>query len=140
MEEYGKKTVLELQALLKEKGLRSHGRKAELLQRLEAWDNMVTSSSMPPPLPPPPAVPAPPWPSASNFRSLTQNMQDKLPHLTRQSFEQYVLYRQTFDKAPNNDINAMKKGALLSEEKVRGMSYCQENNLHFFVGAVEAAM
>ncbi len=50
-----------------------------------------------------------------------------------------MLYKQTLNKEPNNEINAMKKGALLCEEKVRGMSDCKENNIHVYVGAVEAA-
>ncbi len=138
MDNYGKKSLLELQKLLRDKGIRAHGRKAELVQRLGAWDSMTSGPSPTPDLPPP--APTPPWPSAASFRSLNTGMKDKLPTMSRQSFEQYVIYRQSCDKVPNNDVNAMKKGALLSEDRVCGMSYCQENSTHFFVGSVQAAM
>ncbi len=141
MADYGKKTVLELQKLLREKGLRTNGRKVELVQRLESIDRMTAHPgyhSSEPDLPP--AAPSPPWPSASSFRSLTHEMQNKLPLMTKQSLEQYIIYRQASDKVPNNDLNALKKGCLLSEEKVEAMSYCEEKNFHYFIGIIGAAM
>ena len=138
---YGQKTVPQLQSLLRERGLRAYGRKVDLIQRLTAWDKMSDSqrnvslqSSIPP------AAKEPPWPEASSFRCLSATMQHTLPPMTKQHFEEYVIYRQACDKVPNNDLNAMVKGNLLSKDKVQGMSLCQKDGIHFFVGTVEAMM
>jgi len=40
----------------------------------------------------------------------------------------------------NQDNNAMKKGALLVRDKVRALSFCNEDKTSYFSGSVEASM
>ncbi len=80
-----------------------------------------------------------PWPPMSQFKSLTIALRDALPETTKQHVEQYVLYRQV-QEHPNQDISAMKQGALLTEDKVRGVSHCKDEDYHFFTSLVEAHM
>ncbi len=87
---YGKWTVPLLQDELRRRGVRCSGRKADLVERLQGLD-AIRTRERPPALPPP----APPiaWPDAAAFRSVTGALKDKLPDITKESLEQYVLYR-----------------------------------------------
>ncbi len=139
--QYGKKTVPELQALLRARGIRPFGRKADLVAALEKHDQMrATSAHLSPssaPSLPLDSISAT-WPPPGDFRSLTVQLQDQLPDLLFQQIEQYIMKWQGRDQEMLTEVRAVKHGKRMAS-RVHGLSHCFKD-LHFFTGAVDAEM
>ena len=138
---YGRKTLQELQQELRRRGVRSTGRKKDLVSRLEALDSMQargdastsSSSSVQ-------TSPQIPWPDVGSFRSLVQNSRVLLPEISLPHLEEYIVYRQEKDQEPNSDSRSMQRGHLLQRNKVAGMSFSKKGSHTFFSGLIEAEM
>lgn len=131
-------SLAELQKELRERGVRSSGRKADLVSRLVGLDSLRDTSALGPSVPRPSSSPA--WPNNAHFRSLVPSLRESLPPLAKEQIEEYVIYRQAQDREANRDVRAMNKGENLCEEgKVQGLSYYEEDAF-FFSGLVAASM
>jgi hypothetical protein len=137
---YGKMTLPHLRKELQQRQIKSSGRKAELVARLEALDSLIDTRLPQDPLPPAPPLQSICWPEAASFRSLVEDIRPHLPEITKSHVEEYILFRQQNDKEANSDLSALKQGALLAKDKVQGLSYCTSDNKIFFSGLVEAQM
>ncbi len=133
-------SLLQLRNELRIRQVKSTGRKAELVARLEALDSIQSTSTSHLEQEENPHPSSLQWPGNATFKSLTSEMKSVLPPVTKSHLEQYIIYRQQNDKAANADLSAMKQGALLSKEKVVGLSVACHEDAVFFCGAVEATM
>lgn len=124
---YSTKTVKELTAILKHRGLKTRGRKAELVERLEAEDRMAAHPRDPDPIVPDPS-PIQDVPPVSEFITLTVGNFNELPKVTRSSIESYIVYRQAHDRQTIGDNAAMLRGMKMLDQNVLAMSFSKSNS------------
>lgn len=140
MTEYGSWSVDKLRKELRLRGGRVTGPKNDLVCRLEAYDRnddfRGSSSSF---VMIPPAIQMPNWPT-TGFRTLTTSDKDRLPPLTSERVQEYIVFRQSVDMASNMDLKAILQGQQLFDS-VLALSFTPtENGNVLFSGVVEAAM
>ena len=92
-------TIQQLKKELVQCGAKFSGRKAELVKRLEDYERNQNFQSAPVLMPAENQFPS--WLNSSLFRSLTPEHRRLLPQIERSQIEQYVLYRQCYDKKEN---------------------------------------
>ncbi len=140
--EYHSWKLSSLQSELRSRGVVSHGRKKDLVQRLEALDKMGGFSA-------PSTVPTasgdiPNWPSSASvtFRSVCQDSKTSLPTFQQPHLDQYILLNQASSSSNIDPCtgNASKKAHKLTEDNVLGLSYCVVDQDFFFTGIVGATM
>jgi len=100
---YGDWTLVKLKTELSRIGAKTSGRKAELINRLEAYERNGNFNGEPFMIHP--QTPMPLWPSNAQFRSVTNEHFKLLPTIHCQQIDQYVLYRQTADTMENKVTN-----------------------------------
>ncbi|XP_069105994.1 uncharacterized protein [Argopecten irradians] len=125
---------------LAKRGAVLRGRKADLIERLEAYDRNKNFRDDVVLLPTP--SPLPDWPVGMfGFRQLTLDHRNQLPSLGMSQVEGYFLYRMAVDKQHQSDIQAITKGRLLLESgRVEACSFKAEASDVFLTGTVAAAM
>jgi hypothetical protein len=96
---FGHLTVDKLKLELAKRGAKTTGRKAELIERLEAYDRNQDFSSTSVIIPA--EVPMTDWPERTFFRSITASHREELPRIEHSQIEQYVIYRQCADNSEN---------------------------------------
>ena len=101
-------TVEKLKYELLRRGAKTTGRKAELIERLEAYERNQDFCSTVILTPEENQMPA--WPDKCFFHSITSSHRNEIPKIEQSQINQYVLYRQCNDNSENQDISAIKKG------------------------------
>jgi hypothetical protein len=125
--------------LLRQRQVRTQGKKSVLVQRLLDHDSLMADMRKPSKeVPKVPTSVAYEWPSVSKFRSLTSELRPLLPPITKSHLEHYARFCQ--GQINSSTLSAVKQGELLSDEKVPGMSHCFDEEKHYFSGTVEASM
>ncbi|XP_033725776.1 uncharacterized protein LOC117345032 isoform X2 [Pecten maximus] len=132
--------VERLKLELAKRGAVLRGRKADLIERLEAYDRNHNFRDNVAFLPRPPALPN--WPvGIFGFRQLTLDHKNQLPTLGMAQVEGYFLYRMAADNQCQSDIQAISKGSLLMESgRVEACSFKANGHDVFLTGTVAAAM
>lgn len=80
----------------------------------------------------------PDWPSAG-FKTITLADKDSMPSLTREKIQEYVVFRQSSDRAPNMDLKAILQGQKITES-IMALPFASSTESVFFSGMVEATM
>jgi hypothetical protein len=115
MGQFAHLTVQKLKLELSKRGAKTGGRKAELIECLEAYDRNQNFQSFEVQLPS--ESPMPNWPDVHLFRSVTATHRDIMPQIHQTQIDQYVLYRQCADQKQNQvKTSSIKKS---SKEKSR---------------------
>lgn len=142
MPDYKTWTIPKIQQELKKRGAkRISGRKAELIERLEAYDRNNNFAGPSASLPTEEQMPE--FPDISNFRSITEQMQDLVPPIRKEHVQQYVLFRQGHDSEANENVSAMTNEEEM-EDSVQALSMFKSPAeiapVCFFIGLVNASM
>jgi len=87
MGQFAHLTVQKLKLELSKRGAKTGGRKAELIERLEAYDRNQNFQSFEVQLPS--ESPMPNWPDVHLFRSVTANHRDIMPQIHQTQIDQY---------------------------------------------------
>ena len=125
---YGSWKLPELRRELRERQIRTTGRKSELVDRLEHWDaTQDFLHSTPGPSIPNPSL-TPDWPQTSSFSSVTEELLESLPKIYSSTIKKYIIYRQALDKEQNRDLSAFNNGKRLLEHCIEALSYFHDGN------------
>ncbi|VDI46737.1 Hypothetical predicted protein [Mytilus galloprovincialis] len=122
---------------LASRGAVGTGRKADLIERLRAYDRNQNFKN--------PVIHAPEpleveWP-VSGFKQLKKEHKVIMPKLSREQIEAYFLYRMAEDNVYSGDLQSMTKGQLMFEShRVLACSILKNDNGIFLSGVVGAAM
>ncbi|XP_056005265.1 uncharacterized protein LOC125664437 [Ostrea edulis] len=136
-ETYVKFSVSRLKDELKKKGATTRGRKADLIDRLKAYDRNKDFKNDPIHIPEPLEVD---WPTRG-FQQLQESHKEEIPEIGIEQIDMYFVHRLAGDRQSTGDVKAIEKGRLLVEsDRVLAVSYLKEDNSLFFTGIVGAAM
>ncbi len=138
--DYGKMKLGDLRHELRIRGIKTAGRKEELITRLEDFNRMqehigfgaddidIGTASMPP------------WPDSA-FRSLTTTTAtESMPSLLDEHIEAYVQNCQGCNTVVRPDQGTLLKGKKLSAEKIDALSFCVNDDKIYISGCVGASM
>lgn len=134
--EWGKLTVHQLRSELAKVGAKTTGRKAELLERLEAYQR--NSNFLGPSVILPESNPMPEWPQ-EGFKSLTAENHSVIAQIREQQVHNYIIRWQGLEAELSQNISAIKNGRSMTNS-VEAISFLKSQDLVFFSGMVQASM
>nr|XP_022307572.1 uncharacterized protein LOC111113571 [Crassostrea virginica] len=136
-ETYLNVSVPQLKDELRRRGATTRGRKADLIERLRAYDRNKDFQNEPVIIPEPLEVD---WPTRG-FQQLQVVHREEIPEICIEQIDMYFVHRLAGDKQSTGDVKAIEKGRLLLEsDRVLATSYLMQGNALFFTGIVGAAM
>lgn len=136
---FGDLSLAQLKLELARRGARTTGRKADLVERLRAYERNEDFSGRSQSLFVADDVPMPDWPQTI-FKTITVSQRLLLPPTSSAQLSQYITLRQGVDQQSVSDVQALKKGKLMAEDSVMALSMHQDENFTYLSGSVSASM
>ncbi|XP_061184370.1 uncharacterized protein LOC133192371 [Saccostrea echinata] len=130
-------TVEKFKKELISRGATTKGRKADLIERLRAYDRNRKFESDPILIPTPLEVS---WPS-KGFQQLTEIHREVIPQLCLEQIDLYFVHRLAGDKQCSGDVKAIEKGRnLVESRRIQAVSFLFEEGDMCLSGIVGASM